>query len=117
MHDMRSVLSGIVWPSLRSHQYILSEKANLWRGKHSAGVSALWDEMLVTDLTGKVTELPVPAYFWHGVYDDTVNYHVAKRYCDVLKAPVKGFYTFCQSAHSPMLEELEKARRIITTMC
>jgi hypothetical protein len=64
--------------------------------------------MLVTDLTEKVTELAVPAYFWHGVYDYTVNYHLAKRYCDVLKAPVKGFYTFCQSAHSPMLEDVNR---------
>jgi pimeloyl-ACP methyl ester carboxylesterase len=112
-HDMRSVLSGIIWPSLRSRQYTLSEKANLWRGKRWAGVSALWDEMLVTDLTQKVTELTVPAYFWHGIYDYTVNYHLAKRYCDLLKAPVKEFYTFSKSAYSPMLEEPEKARRIM----
>jgi hypothetical protein len=37
------------------------------------GVSALWVEMLVTDLTEKVTELAVPAYFWHGIHDYTVN--------------------------------------------
>jgi hypothetical protein len=29
-----------------------------------------------------------------------------------LKAPVKGFYTFAQSAHSPMFEEPEKMQQI-----
>ena len=49
-HDMKSVLSGIFWPSLRSPDYTAAEKVRLWRGKLSAGVSALWDEMLATDL-------------------------------------------------------------------
>jgi pimeloyl-ACP methyl ester carboxylesterase len=30
-HDMKSVLSGVIWPSLRSPQYTLSEKIGMWR--------------------------------------------------------------------------------------
>ena len=112
-HDMKSVLSGIFLPSLRSPQYTLSEKIKMWRGKLSSGVSVLWDEMLATDLAERVTELALPAYFFHGIYDYTVNYQLAKDYFERLKAPLKGFYTFDRSAHSPVLEEPEKVRRIM----
>jgi pimeloyl-ACP methyl ester carboxylesterase len=60
-----------------------------------------------------VTELALPAYFFHGVYDYTVNYQLAKDYVAALKAPLKGFYTFDRSAHSPIFEEPQKARRIM----
>jgi pimeloyl-ACP methyl ester carboxylesterase len=112
-HDMKSVLSGIFWPSLRSPQYTPGEKIKMWRGKLSSGVSVLWDEMLATDLAEQVTELALPAYFFHGIYDYTVSYQLAKDYFGKLEAPLKGFYTFYRSAHSPMLEEPEKARRIM----
>ena len=112
-HEMKSVLSGIFWPSLRSPQYTPGEKIKLWRGKLSSGVSALWDEMLATDLAERVTELALPAYFFHGIYDYTVSYQLAKDYFAGLKAPLKGFYSFDRSAHSPILEEPEKARRIM----
>jgi pimeloyl-ACP methyl ester carboxylesterase len=82
-------------------------------GKLSSGVSALWDEMLATDLAETVTELAAPAYFFHGIYDYTASYQLAKDYFQWLKAPLKGFYTFDRSAHSPVLEEPEKARRIM----
>ncbi len=85
----------------------------LWRGKLSSGVSALWDEMLATDVTDRVPRLALPAYFFHGIYDYTVNYQLAKTYAATLQAPRKGFYTFYESAHSPMLEEPWKAQVIL----
>jgi pimeloyl-ACP methyl ester carboxylesterase len=112
-HDMKSVLSGVVWPSLRSPQYTLAEKIKMWRGKLSSGASVLWDEMLVTDLAERVPELALPVYFFHGVHDYTVSYQLAKDYVEKLKAPLKGFYSFDRSAHSPMLEEPEKTQRIM----
>jgi hypothetical protein len=48
-----------------------------------------------------------------GVYDYTCSYTLAKEYFEQLKAPVKGFYTFEQSAHSPMFEEPEKTQKIL----
>jgi pimeloyl-ACP methyl ester carboxylesterase len=112
-HDMKSVFSGVVWPSLRSPQYTLAEKAKMWRGKVSSGASVLWDEMLATDLAKRVAELAIPAYFFHGIHDYTVSYPLAKDYFERLKAPLKGFYSFGRSAHSPILEEPEKVRRIM----
>jgi hypothetical protein len=38
---------------------------------------------------------------------------LAKEYFDQLKAPIKGFYTFEQSAHSPLFEEPEKMGHIL----
>jgi pimeloyl-ACP methyl ester carboxylesterase len=77
--------------------------------------SRLWNTQLSTDLTKKVTRLEVPVYFLHGVYDHTVSYPLAKSYFERLAAPVKGFYTFKHSAHSPHFEEPEKMREIMRT--
>jgi len=64
-------------------------------------------------LTRQVTELEIPIYFLHGKYDYTCAYPLAKEYFAKISAPVKGFYTFDQSAHSPMFEEPEKVRQIL----
>ena len=112
-HDMTSVASGIVWPSLKSPHYTPREKLNLWRGKLSSGVSALWQDMLAADLSERVPELALPAYFFHGSYDYTVNYQLAKAYVDRLEAPLKGFYTFAESAHSPIFEEPRRVQKIM----
>jgi pimeloyl-ACP methyl ester carboxylesterase len=112
-HGMRSILSGIVLPSWQSRDYTLSEKVATWRAKAAAGVSIVWDTVLATDLTKQVPELKIPVYFFSGRYDYTVNYTLAKDYFEKLKAPVKGFYTFEQSAHSPIFEEPDKVRKIV----
>ncbi len=112
-HDMNSVITGIFIPSLQSRDYTLREKVNMWRGKSRSGVSPLWDDMLSTDLSKEVTELSIPVYFFEGIYDYTCSYTLAKEYFDQLKAPIKGFYTFEQSAHSPLFEEPEKMRHIL----
>jgi pimeloyl-ACP methyl ester carboxylesterase len=69
--------------------------------------------MLATDLSTQVPELELPVYFLQGIYDYTCSYPLAKSYFEQLKAPVKGFYTFEQSAHSPMFEEPEKTLYIL----
>ncbi len=85
----------------------------MWRGKSQSGVSSLWNEMLTTDLAKQVPSLDIPVYFFHGIYDYTVSYTLAKDYFEKLKAPVKGFYTFEQSAHSPLFEEPAKMKKIL----
>jgi pimeloyl-ACP methyl ester carboxylesterase len=113
MHDMNSVLTGIFLPSLQFRQYTMGEKINLWRGKFKSGVSSVWKEMLATDLLTKVSSVDIPVYFLHGIHDYTVSYTEAKSYFDQLRAPVKGFYTFHSSAHSPLFEEPEKTMEIM----
>jgi pimeloyl-ACP methyl ester carboxylesterase len=113
MHNMKSVITGIFIPSLTCRDYTLLEKINMWRGKAHAGVSSLWDEMLATNLAQDVPKLEIPVYFFEGVYDYTVSYTLAKEYFKKLQSPLKGFYTFENSAHSPLFEEPEKMRQIL----
>jgi pimeloyl-ACP methyl ester carboxylesterase len=112
-HDMRSVVTGIILPSFQFPEYTLSEKVNLWRAKSQSGISSLWAEMMVIDLSQEMTEFDLPIYFFSGIYDYTVNYTLAKDYFEKINAPVKGFYTFEYSAHSPMFEEPEKMQKIL----
>jgi pimeloyl-ACP methyl ester carboxylesterase len=112
-HNMNSVITGIFLPSLTSRDYTLTEKVNIWRAKSRSGVSPLWDTILATDLSKKVPELHLPVYFLEGIYDYTCSYSEAKSYFEKLKAPLKGFYTFEKSAHSPLFEQPEKMLHIL----
>jgi len=113
--DMDSVVTGIFLPSWKFREYSLAEKFNLWRGKFYSRSRrfSLWDKMQITDLSQQVTELEIPVYFFHGLYDYTCAYPLAMEYFEQLEAPVKGFYTFENSAHSPMFEEPEKMQQVL----
>lgn len=111
-HDMYSVITGLFIPSLACKELTLKEKFNLWRGKSQSGVHPLWNTMISTDLTQQVNEINIPVYFFHGIYDYTVSYPLAKKYFEELHAPMKGFYTFYNSAHSPHFEEPESVNEI-----
>jgi pimeloyl-ACP methyl ester carboxylesterase len=111
-HAMRSVVTGLLLRSFENREYTLSEKINMWRGKMFSG-SRLWNTQLSTDLTKKVTRLEIPVYFFHGAYDYTVSHSLAKSYYDQLDAPMKGFYTFTESAHSPLFEQPKRMREIM----
>ena len=113
MHEMRSLLTGLVVPSLQFREYTLEEKVKLWRGKSGSGISVLWDKMVTTDLRKAVPELAIPVYFLEGRWDYTCNYQLARSYFDVLSAPLKGFYSFDQSAHSPLFEEPKRLGEIL----
>jgi pimeloyl-ACP methyl ester carboxylesterase len=113
MHDITSVISGIFWPSLLFPEYTFLEKVRMWSGKSRSGISILWDSMVKTDLAQEVTRLGIPVYFFHGIHDYTCSYPLARSYFDEITAPVKGFYTFERSAHSPMFEEPERMGAII----
>jgi pimeloyl-ACP methyl ester carboxylesterase len=113
-HDMKSIVTGLLLRSFENREYTLSEKIGMWRGKIFSG-SRLWNTQLSTDLTKKVTRLEIPVYFLHGVYDYTASYPLAKSYYEQLDAPLKGFYTFTKSAHSPLFEEPKRMREIMQT--
>jgi pimeloyl-ACP methyl ester carboxylesterase len=114
-HDMKSVVTGFFLPSWQFREYTLMEKINLWRGKirSRSPEFSLWDKMQMTDMSQLVPELKLPVYFLEGRYDYTCAYPLAKDYFEKLDAPVKGFYTFEESAHSPMFEQPEKMRQIL----
>lgn len=109
---MRSVITGVFLPSLLCREYTLREKLNIWRGKVFSD-RLLWNTMLATDLARVVTRVAIPVYFVHGAHDYTVTRPETRAFFDKLEAPVKGFYTFPHSAHSPMFEEPGRLREIL----
>jgi pimeloyl-ACP methyl ester carboxylesterase len=113
MRGMRSIVSGLFVPSLLFPEYTVREKWNLWAAKARYGVSAVWEPIVSTDLRQTVPEVQVPVYFLHGVHDYTCSYGLARSYAAELRAPVKGFYSFYNSAHSPIFEEPGRVREII----
>lgn len=110
--DMRSVITGVFLPVWRCRAYTVSEKINIKRGM-SFSRRHCWDDFVETDLTLKIDELDLPLYFFTGLYDYTANHDHARDYFELIKAPVKGFYTFHDSAHSPLFEEPRRAREIL----
>jgi pimeloyl-ACP methyl ester carboxylesterase len=111
--DMRSFKSGLFVRSLLFREYTLGEKLNLWRAKARSGVSALLSDILATDLAETTRDFSLPIYFVHGRYDMTCSYVLARSYLGKLRAPLKGFYSFAESAHSPLFEEPARLRSIL----
>jgi pimeloyl-ACP methyl ester carboxylesterase len=111
--DMRSVITGIFIPAWLDREYTLCEKLSIWRGKWSAHSVRLWNRVLAADVRVEVPKLDVPVYFLHGRHDYTTSYTLAKAYLKQLDAPLKGFYTYEDSAHSPIFEEPERTRTIL----
>jgi pimeloyl-ACP methyl ester carboxylesterase len=110
--DMRSVVTGVFLPVWRCRAYTVREKINIWRGlaftrRH------LWDQFLRTNLTDEITRVEIPIYFLVGKHDLTANAALSRALFDGLDAPMKGFYTFEFSAHSPLFEESERAIEIL----
>ena len=112
-HKMKSVVSGIFMPVMQNHEYTLREKMNIWLGKAFSNSTVLSNELYRTDLSKTITKLDIPVYFFSGIYDYTVNYSMSKVYLKKLNAPVKGFYLFKESAHSPIFEEPKKVVHIM----
>ena len=112
-HKMKSVVSGIFMPVMQNCEYTFREKINIWRGKAFSNSTGLNNEFYSTDLNKTITKLDIPVYFFSGIYDYTVNYSMSEAYLKKLSTPVKGFYFFKESAHSPMFEEPKKVVQII----
>ena len=112
--NMRSVISGIFFPSLRHTVYTQAERINIWRGKVFAGSTSIGTAHLSFNAFDEIPEIDIPIYFFAGAYDYTCCYSLQKEYFEQIKAPSKAFYTFHNSAHSPLFEEAEKAMQIIS---
>lgn len=115
MRNMRSVMKDVFLPVLLCKAYTVQEKINYWASKFTfIRQTSLHNEVLATDLTQKVQSLEMPVYFFSGASDMTVNYDLSKSFLDGILSPVKGFYMFQNSAHSPQFEEPERMLEILT---
>jgi pimeloyl-ACP methyl ester carboxylesterase len=114
MRNMKSVFKNVFIPVWTCRAYTLSEKMNIWISKFSfLKKTKLIDELFALNIPSEFPKLEIPVYFFSGKYDLTVNHDLCKAYLDSLDAPVKGFYTFNESAHSPIFEEPQRLKEII----
>lgn len=113
--DMKSVVTGIFFPSLRMKDFTVTERINVWKGKSFAADTAVVEESFNFVAAKEVSKLNVPFYVFAGKYDYTTAYSTQKEFFDFVDADVKGFYTFENSAHSPVFEEPTRAVEIFTT--
>lgn len=111
MHSSFSMWEEMM-PIFRFRGYTWRERIKYVRG-NLFSVKCLWDTVLESDYAKQVPRLEVPFYVLHGKFDYQVSYALAREYVRSVEAPVKGFYTFEDSAHSPFLEEPEKMIRIL----
>ena len=112
-HEMKSVITGLFLPSWKFPGYTVRQKVDLWRGRAFSRSFGLWDQLIWIDLRTRVPKLEIPVYFLEGTYDYTCVTELARDYFRKLDAPMKGFYVFGDSAHSPVLEEPAEAHRIL----
>lgn len=111
MHRSKSMLDCV--------KIVLGYKGYTWREKlkfpmgNSFSLNCLWDFVLQSDLFKQVPRLEIPVYVLHGKFDYQVSYVIAKQFVQAIEAPVKGFYTFERSAHSPCFEEPKKMCHIL----
>jgi len=93
-------------------EYTIQDKLN-----YSAG--AIFSQILLDtcmtniNLNNILTEQYIPIYIFQGLHDHQTSYRISKEYFEHLKAPVKKFYTFNNSAHSPHIEEYNEFEKIV----
>jgi pimeloyl-ACP methyl ester carboxylesterase len=112
-HDMDSVVKGLFFPSLRCKDYTQLERINIWKGKVFSRGTGLMNEVYAFNAETEIPKIDIPIYFFAGIYDYTVAYELQLSYFNNIDAPLKGFYTFNNSAHSPVFEEPDFALEIL----
>lgn len=115
MRNIKSIFTGVFFPVWTCRAYTFKEKFNIWRSKFFfINKSGLREQILKSDITSTVRRLEIPVYFMSGRYDLTVHHDLSEDYLLKLDAPLKRFYTFENSAHSPMFEEPERFLEVLT---
>ena len=99
---MRSDVKDIFFKQLSAKCYTRQEKINYWKGKKLLSKSAY--RKYNTEQDSDKPAL-IPVYFFSGYYDYTTPITLSKELLEKLEAPEKNFYTFYNSAHSPLWEE------------
>lgn len=97
---------------LNAREYTVAEKMNFMKGSMFS-LNHLWSEVMQKNLFRDIDSMRIPVYIFQGRYDNQTPYPIAREFFNQLKAPVKEFYTFENSAHSPVMEEADKFNAIL----
>ena len=105
-----------MWPSFKmflfAGEYTFGEKFNTMRGMELS-MKSMWSEAVQLNLANEIDSMQLPVYIFQGIYDRQTPYSVAKDFYEQLKAPEKAFFTFEQSAHSPIVEEVDRFNALV----
>ncbi len=112
--DMHSVISGIFFPSLRCSAYTQAERIRIWKGKAQAKSFPVTQEAIIFNAYEDVPQIEIPICFVVGKYDYTCCASLQQEYYEYIDAPEKELYLFENSAHSPLYEEYEKGKQVLT---
>ena len=110
-HEMTGMLP-VLKMILNAKEYTLSDKMKFMSGAMFS-LEHLWPEVASTNLFNEIDSMQVPVYIFQGKHDRQTPYSMAKDFYEQLKAPRKAFYTFENSAHSPVMEEINKFNSIV----
>ena len=110
--DMDSVITGIFLPSLKCKAYTWEERINIWKGKRMATQFPVVRDATHFNAFNEVTSLQIPIYFFAGKHDYTCCFDLQYEYYKQIESPIKEFYVFEHSAHSPIFEEPEDAAKL-----
>lgn len=99
---------------LTCKQYSWRERFNIPKGSFSS-YNALSETISKVDAALMAPHFEVPVFIIHGLYDYQTSHKEAKRFYEKIEAPMKRFYTFENSAHSPFVEEKERFIQILKT--
>ncbi len=112
--DMKSVITGIFLPSLQCKAYTQAQRINIWKGKIAANSFPVTSESHSEfNAFQDVPKVEIPVVFLVGKHDYTCLFSLQQEYYEVLDAPVKEMYVFENSAHSPIYEEYDVAKRVL----
>lgn len=93
-------------------EYRLRDKVQYLKGM-SFTLNFFWEQVMKADLFRDIPAQSIPVYIIQGTSDYQTAFSVAKEYFDSLQAPLKKFFPFNNSAHSPIFEEPEKFEEVL----
>jgi pimeloyl-ACP methyl ester carboxylesterase len=109
--EMRG-MGPLVKMLLTTREYTFSDKMNFMKGTMFS-LEHLWMDVINTNLFHHIDSMQVPVYIFQGVYDYQTPYVVARDFYEQLNAPQKTFFSFENSAHSPVFEDVERFNGLI----
>ncbi len=112
--NMKSVISGIFFPSLRCSAYTQAERIWIWKGKAQARSFPVTQEAITFNAYEDVPRIEIPICFVVGKYDYTCCASLQQDYYEYIDAPEKELYLFENSAHSPLYEENANGKQVLT---
>lgn len=105
-------VSDIAKQTLLCREYTITDKYHLYKGATFSLVN-LSRYTMAANLFATLREQYIPIYIFQGIHDHQTDYTFAKKYFDSLSAPVKKFYSFPNSAHSPHQEAYAAFEKIV----